>query len=489
MTVKADYFMKMRKASLPMFLREKIDSNKIRILASKNLKKNDLAERAIEILNFALEAVDPERLIKRNLKRERSRLEIQGKGGSKVIDLDAFDQVFMISLGKAASSMARAFLEILSDRINKGIVVCPPQNDFSWPRMERLEAPHPFSDGRSLTVADKIISLSQEVGEKDLVFFLISGGASAQIAKPIKSIRLPQKVELVKALMASGADIRELNVVRKHLSEVKGGRLGKMFNKATLINIFISDVIDDDIETIASALTTWDSSTFMEAKEILQKYKLWDKCPQTIKEVIEKGIRGEIEETRKIDNINQEKHLNFIIGNIEVAVEAASKKAAEHKFIPIILTVREKGEARERARLWSALIKNLSSSSLVKFNSYALISGGELTVTVQGKGKGGRNMEFCLALLKELAEAPMPKNINWCATSLATDGRDGPTEAAGAIIFPQLFQKINDKKLDMDAYLGNNDSFTFFKKLGSLIMTGPTGTNVMDLRLFLIKFI
>lgn len=460
---------------------------KIRLYVPKGLEKNEMVERAIEILSSALEAVDPEKLIKKSLKRDGSKLDIQGRRERKLIDLDAFDHVYMISLGKAAPLMAKAFLEVLGDRITKGLVVCQPQNDFTWPGIEKMEAPHPFSDERSLVAADKIVNLSQQVGEKDLIFFLISGGASAQIAKPIKPIRLSQKVELVKALMAAGADIRELNVVRKHLSEVKGGRLGKLFSQATVINIFISDVIDDDIETIASALTTWDSSTFIEAKEILQKYNLWDRCSETIIEVIEKGIRGEIEETRKIESINQDRLLNFIIGNIEVAVEAASKKAKELDFIPMILTVKESGEARERARHWAALVRSLVLFPQIKIKSCALISGGELTVTVRGKGKGGRNTEFCLALLKELTEAPIDKDINWCAASLATDGRDGPTEAAGAIIFPQLIQKVSRKGLDIDAYLRNNDSFTFFKKIGGLIITGLTGTNVMDLRIFLIK--
>jgi len=439
------------------------------------------------ILNFALAAVDPAVLINQSLKREGRKLEIAGKGRKEIIDLESFHRIFLIALGKASALMAEAFLKHLGDKVYKGIVVCLPGVQFFWPGVERLEAPHPLPDERSLKVAEKIIELSQETGEADLVFFLISGGASAQIAMPVKPVTLAEKAMVTRALMEAGADIRELNIVRKHLSEVKGGRLGRFFHQATLVNLFISDVIDDDLETIASGPTTWDSSTYHEAKMILEKYKLWNNIPESIKEIIEKGLRGEIKETRKKYEIIQERLLNFIVGHIEVAIEAAAQRARELGFYPIILSCRERGEARERARLWAALARSLSPSSPIGSNPLALISGGELTVTVRGKSRGGRNLEFCLAVLKEIMENPLPENFNWCATSLATDGRDGPTEAAGAIICPLAIKRVMEAGLDPLSYLNNNDSLSFFEKTGGLIITGPTGTNVMDLRLFLLK--
>jgi len=453
--------------------------------ASSDEKELILATEAI--LNSALAAVDPAVLINQSLKREGTRLEIMGKERSEVIDLESFRRVFLIALGKASPLMAGAFLKLLGDRIYKGIVVCQPGVEFFWPGVERLEAPHPLPDERSLKVAEKIIELSQETGETDLVFFLISGGASAQMAMPVKPVTLADKAKVTKALMEAGSDIRELNIVRKHLSEVKGGRLGRFFGQATIINLFISDVIDDDLETIASGLTTWDSSTYSEAKKIIEKYNLWDTVPESIKEVMEKGVRGEIRETRKKDEVIQTRLFNFIIGHIEVAIEAATQRARELGFCPIILSRRETGEARERARLWAGLVRSLHLSFPLDSKPLALISGGELTVTVRGKGRGGRNLEFCLALLKELMEDPLPENFNWCAASLATDGRDGPTEAAGAIISPLVIKKVMEAGLDPALYLNNNDSLSFFEKTGSLIVTGPTGTNVMDLRLFLLK--
>jgi len=439
------------------------------------------------ILNFALAAIDPAVLINQKLKRKGKKLEIVGKERSEIIDLESFRRVFLIALGKASPLMAEAFLKLLGDKVYKGIVVCLPGVEFFWPGVERLEAPHPLPDERSLKVAEKIMELGQETGRDDLVFFLISGGASAQLAMPVKPVTLADKAKVTKALMEAGADIRELNIVRKHLSEVKGGRLGRFFHQATMVNLFISDVIDDDLETIASGPTTWDSSTYAEAKEIIKKYKLWDAVPESIKEVIEKGLRGEIKETRKKDEIIQERLLNFIIGNIEVAIEAVTQRATELGFCSIILSRRETGEARKRARLWAGLVRSLSLSSPTGSNPLALISGGELTVTVRGKGRGGRNLEFCLALLKEIMEDPLPENFNWCAASLATDGRDGTTEAAGAIISPLAIKSVMEDGLDPAPYLNNNDSLSFFEKTGGLIITGPTGTNVMDLRLFLLK--
>lgn len=449
--------------------------------------QNKLILAAEKILNFALSAVESEKLVDQSLKRIRNKLEIKGKKGKLIVDLDYYHRIFMIAIGKAAPFMARAFLNRLGDRVERGIVVCQPQIEFSWPEVERLEAPHPLPDERSLKVAEKIIKLSQEMSEKDLVFFLISGGASSQMVRPVIPVTLANKAAIVRSLMEAGADIKELNIVRKHLSQVKGGRLGQLFSRATIINLFISDVIDDDLETIASGPTTWDSSTYKDAREILLRYNLWDESPESIKEVIEKGLRGEIEETRKRNEIDSKKLLNVIIGNIGVAVLAAAQRARKLGFYPLILTTQEMGEARERASLWAGLARSICLSPRAEPSRFALLSGGELTVTVKGKGRGGRNLEFCLALLKEIMANPLPENYDWCATSLATDGRDGPTHAAGAIIFPQAIKKALECGLDPIAYLNDNDSLTFFEKIGGLIITGPTGTNVMDLRLFLIE--
>ncbi len=451
------------------------------------MKKLSLQIAADQILVSALAAVKPERLIKAAITKKGSQIIFRSQGREVLVDLEQFGEVFLVAFGKAAPFMATAFLEILGDRVKEGIVVCLPGIPFSWPRIKKVEAPHPFPDERSIKAAEIILSLGQRVQPNDLVFFLISGGASAQVVKPLPPINLEEKAGVIKVLMKAGAEIKELNVVRKHLSAVKGGRMGAHFAAATLVNLIISDVIGDDIETIASAPTAWDSSTFLEAQEILKRYKLWEAAPISVKEVIEKGIRGEIKETRKKGEITQEKVINLIVGNNKIALTAAADKAKEIGFKPIIISCRESGEARKAAQVWASLVQSLIAKPGGLTEPLALIAGGELTVTVKGSGLGGRNTEFCLALLREWQEKSLAVEIDWCGASLATDGRDGPTEAAGALIYPSVLKKAAVKGLVLSHYLDNNNSFSFFEKVGSLIMTGPTKTNVMDIRLLLLR--
>jgi len=451
------------------------------------MKNLSLRIAANQILASALAAVKPERLIKAAITRAGSQVRLRSQGREELVNLEPLGEVFLVAFGKAAPFMATAFLELLGDRVKEGIVVCLPGIPFFWPRVQRVEAPHPFPDERSVKAAEIILSLGQGVQPNDRIFFLISGGASAQIAKPLPPITLEEKTRVIKALMKAGADIKELNVVRKHLSAVKGGRMGAHFAPATLVNLIISDVIGDDVETIASAPTAWDSSTFLEAREILKRYKLWEAAAISVREVIEKGIRGEIKETRKKEQITQAKVINLIVGNNRIALTAAAEKAKELGFKPVIVSCRESGEARRAAQVWASLVQSLMAKPGGLTEPLALMAGGELTVTVKGAGLGGRNTEFCLALLREWLEKPLPEEIDWCGASLATDGRDGPTEAAGALIYPSVLKKAAAKGLALSRYLDNNDSFSFFKKVGSLIRTGPTKTNVMDIRLLLLR--
>ncbi len=294
-------------------------------------------------------------------------------------------------------------------------------------------------------------------------------------------------MEVIRALMKAGADIKELNIVRKHLSRVKGGRLGAAFEPATLVNLIISDVVDDDLETIASGPTTWDSSTFSDAEVILKRFNVWNKCSNTVKQIIERGKRGVISETRKKGEVIPEKLLNFIIGNNEVALHEAARTAENLGFKAVIISRRETGEAKEMARVWASLARSILSGQPKLRQPLALLSGGEVTVKVKGKGKGGRNTEISLALLKELQENPLPREVKWSFASMATDGRDGPTEAAGAIVSEATLSHVEKKGLILQKYLEDNDSFTFMERVGGLLITGVTKTNVMDIRLMLLR--
>lgn len=451
------------------------------------MREIGLRGAARDILKNGLKAVDAGRLIKKAVRRDGSIITLKGNNAEAWIDLEQFKRVYVVAFGKAAPPMASAFLQTLKKRVNMGIVVCLPGVPFSWSGVARVEAPHPLPDERCVQAAERIIELGRKVQPQDIVFFLISGGASSQVTLPLQPLSLGEKINVIRSLMNAGADIRELNVVRKHLSGVKGGKLGDAFKIAVVVNLIISDVIDDDVETIASGLTTWDSSTFEEAREILRKYELWKKCSPVVRKLIEKGVKGEIEETRKKETVEEGKIQNFIIGNNEVAVRAASERAREVGYRPIIISRQEKGEARRGAKLWASLVHSISSRPEGLVEPLALISGGELTVTVKGKGKGGRNTEFCLALLHELEKKPLPKEIDWVAASLATDGRDGPTEAAGALVSASTLKKAYRKSLALTRYLQDNDSFSFFQRVQGLIVTGITRTNVMDLRLFLLR--
>ncbi len=451
------------------------------------MRKNGLRREARDILKGGLRAVSPGQLIKKAVRKEGEEIILKGINAEARVDLKQFNRVYVAAFGKAAPDMAVSFLQTMKNKVSRGIVVCLPGIQFSWPGVERLEAPHPFPDKRCVLAADRIIELGRKTGPGDIVFFLISGGASSQVTKPLPPLTLDEKIEVIRSLMNAGADIRELNVVRKHLSGVKGGRLGEAFKEAEVINLIISDVIGDDIETIASGLTTWDSSTFEEAREVLMKYRLWKKCPPTVRKLIDDGVKGKIEETRKKAEAEKKKILNFIIGNNEVALRAASEKARKRGYKPLIISRQEKGEARLAAEIWASLVHSIICRPEGLVDPLALISGGELTVTVRGKGRGGRNTEFCLALLHELEKKPLPPEVDWVAASLATDGRDGPTEAAGALISASSLKKACREGLALARYLQNNDSFSFFQRVRDLIMTGITGTNVMDLRLFLLR--
>ena len=318
------------------------------------------------------------------------------------------------------------------------------------------------------------------MGEEDLAIILISGGGSALMVKPLEGISVEDKKRVTKLLLASGANISEINTVRKHLSKIKGGNLARVIFPGSIINLAISDVIGNSLEDIISGPTYWDSTTFYDAYSVLKKYKIWDKVPLSVQKTILRGIKGEVLETPKKTFKIFEKTSSFIIGNNRIALESAMRKAQKLGFDTEILTDSDSGEARERAIYYTSIFKKLIQSE----KSICLLSGGELTVTLKGKGKGGRNQEFILACLIEMSKISTDKN--WLIASIGTDGIDGPTDAAGAWVTPEILKKAKKLNLNPIEYLNNNDSYNFFSQTGGLIKTGPTKTNVMDIRIFLV---
>ncbi len=390
--------------------------------------------------------------------------------------------------------MAKSLARILGNRLTEGIVICSRGQRISSEKISCFPAGHPLPDERSVRAARRIVSLSQNAGPKDLVFVLISGGASAQVCLPLRPVSLTAKRWVTNALLRAGADIVELNTVRKHLSEVKGGRLAEAAYPAAVVNLVVSDVVGNDLESIASGPTHWDSTTYGDARHILKKYHLWAKAPASVRTVIKAGVSGRIPETLKKGDHAFRNVWTFVIGDNATALRAAAGRAKGLGFRPIILWAGDSGEARDAARRSVSAAAAVARSGKTRRMPLCLLAGGELTVTVKGKGRGGRNTEFTLAALLEFMKSPPlhPAKTgrhawNFLVASLGTDGRDGPTDAAGAWANSATALRAAKLGLSPAEYLERNDSYNFFKKAGGLIITGPTRTNVMDLRLILLN--
>lgn len=448
-------------------------------------KTGRLLEKADKILRAALEEVEPQNLIKRSVVRDGSRLIIQ----EKALDLSWYENVFLVAFGKAALRMSQSLMKIAGDFIRRGIVVCVPGQEMFLPGLLLLPAPHPLPDRRSRKAGDLILNLAQNAGDKDLLLLLLSGGGSAQVCCPVPGVTLEEKRRVTEELLRRGADITELNTVRKHLSAIKGGRLALAANPAAIVSLAISDVIGDDLESIASGPVHWDSSTYADAQHVLEIYDYWDEVPTPVRQVIAGGIEGKFPETLKRGDDIFKKVSSFVIGNNTLALRAAQRQAEQLGFKTIILTSGDRGEARQAAERYVALLDSLSQSKNRLFQPLCLLSGGELTVRVRGKGKGGRNQEFVLAALLEMKKRFLngsgERPINWLVVSFGTDGIDGGTDAAGAWAADDVLERAAALGLDGREFLEANDSYRFFQKAGGLIKTGPTGTNVMDIRIFL----
>jgi glycerate 2-kinase len=448
-------------------------------MTGKEITDSELFRKAEKIYKAALSEVNPGNLIKKSVSVQEDKLIIQ----DRKFDLEKFANIFLVAIGKAAPFMAEGLQDVLGDRIKEGISLYLPQNKIALKNISSLPASHPLPDERSLQAAQSILSLAEKLGEKDLLFVLISGGGSAQISLPAEGVSVEEKRLITDRLLKAGAEITELNTVRKHLSRIKGGRLAQEAFPATVISLVISDVRGNDLENIASGPTHWDSSTYGDAFQVLKKYKLWDGAPVSIKTVIERGIQNKIQETAKREAPVFKQVHNIIIGDNLEALRAAQGEARKLGFRSLILTSSDQGEARDAARNYVSLFMNLLRSEKTTSQPLCFLAGGELTVTVKGKGTGGRNQEFVLAALIEMKKS-YHEERKWLILSIGTDGIDGPTDAAGAWITPSVLKIAEESSLDPKEYLDDNDSYNFFKRAERLIYTGPTHTNVMDLRLF-----
>jgi len=391
--------------------------------------------------------------------------------------------------------MAESLAWTLNDRLTEGLVLCPSGTTLTHPGLRCLPASHPLPDGRSLKAARAILALARRAEKDDLLIMLLSGGGSAQACLPAEGLTLADKRRVTDSLLRAGASIVELNTVRKHLSRFKGGRLAQAAYPATVLNLVLSDVRGNDLGIVASGPTHWDPSTYTQARAVLQKYRLWTSTSPSVRRVVEAGVKGRAAETLRKGSPVFHAVESFILGDIRTALTAAAKRARELGFEAHILTSSDQGEAREAARDYAALLQAMVNAGNRTGRPLCLLAGGELTVAVRGRGKGGRNSEFALAFLLEMMKMPPVKSAgiagrkpSWLVVSLGTDGLDGPTDAAGAWASDAVAGRAMRLGLDPRAYLDRNDAYSFFKKTDSLILTGPTGTNVMDLRIFLVEY-
>ena len=428
-------------------------------------------ELALQCLEQAVNAADPKRLIKAKMKVENDQLQVVGF----TFDLRKFKHVYVVGGGKAGGKMAQAIEEILGENVTAGVVNIPYGTTQKTNVIELNEASHPVPDEAGVAGTLRIMAIAEQAKEDDLVICLISGGGSSLMPLPREGISLKDKQTLTNALLKSGAEITEINAVRKHLSAFKGGWLAKKAYPATLINLVLSDVRGDPLDSIASGPTVPDKSTFIDARRILEKYDLWLKVPVSIRKILSEGARGLLQETPKPEDFVFEKVYNLVIGNNRTACLAAIDFLGSKGLNTLLLAEMLAGEAKEVGK---ALAKVATEGFVCTGTSRSLgiVAGGETTVTVKGKGVGGRNQELALSTAQNLKES-----VECVIASFSTDGVDGPTDAAGAVIDGSTLKRARKLGLDPEKYIANNDSYSFFSKLGDLIFTGATGTNVNDL--------
>jgi hydroxypyruvate reductase len=446
-------------------------------MASQSDRLSTLRHHALEVFHAALKAVDPVEAVLRYVRVKTDTIQI----GDHEFAFKDFDRILVAGAGKAGAPMARALEDLLGDRIADGVIVVKEGHGLPLKHVRIHEASHPVPDERGIKGAEEILALVNDAGERDLVLCLISGGGSALLVAPADGVTLEDKQAVTRLLLACGADIHEINTIRKHLSRAKGGGLARFAYPATVVSLILSDVVGDDLNVIASGPAVPDTSTFKDTRRILEKYDIQDRVPPSVKKRIEKGLKGDIEDTPKAGDAVFERCFSELVGTNLQALMAAGSKAEELGYSTLILSSTVEGEAKEVVKVLTAIAREIQGSGNPLSAPACILCGGETTVTIQGEGKGGRNQEFALA--SALVIDGMPDVV---VLAGGTDGNDGPTDAAGAIADGSTLARAQSKGLDPLDYLRRNDAYHFFQPLDDLVITGPTRTNVMDVYMALV---
>ncbi len=425
-------------------------------------------EIALDCVEAGIEAADPERAIAETVALDGDRLRV----GEASYDLAAYEEVVVLGGGNAGGRMASAIEGVLSDRISRGRVVTDASEDVE--RVEVLPGDHPVPSERGVASTRSMLELADEAGEKTLAVVVISGGGSALMPAPAEGVSLAALQSVTESLLASGAEIDEINAVRKHCSAFKGGRLARRLAPATVVSLIVSDVIGNDLSTIASGPTAPDATTFADAREILARYGI--DPPPEIEERLERGANGEITETPDAGDPVFDRVANHVIADGFTALEAVRDLARERGYEPLILSSSVRGEAREAAKTHVAIAEEIRSTGNPLEPPAVICSGGETTVTIRGEGTGGPNQEFALSAALEL-------DSRTALASVDTDGIDGASEVAGALVDGETVHDPEPAR----AALADNDAYPYLEDQGALVETGPTGTNVNDLRVLVVS--
>ncbi len=429
------------------------------------------ADIVTTVMTAALAAVEPGAALRGSMQRDGDLLRL----GPHHYDLRQIGHIWVVAVGKAAYPMATATAEVLGASLHAGVIVAPQLAD-PVPGMSAFAAGHPIPNADSVAAAQQVAALLSQAQADDLVLVLLSGGGSALLSLPVPGVELADLQELTTQLLACGAPISAINCLRKHLDQLKGGGMARMAAPAQLVTLVLSDVVGNPLDVIASGPTVPDPTTFSDAWAVVARYGLETTLPPAIREYLQRGLAGEVADTPGPDDACFARASTLLVGSNLQAAQAAQRAAQAAGLHSMILTTHLQGEAREAGRFLAAIGRDLAQGQHPLPRPACIIVGGETTVTLRGRGRGGRNQELALAAVDDLAGLP-----DITLMTLATDGVDGPTDAAGAIVTGTTLHRAQMLGLDPHDYLARNDSYSFFATLGDLIHTGPTQTNVHDL--------
>ncbi len=439
---------------------------------------SQLRQDALEIFHACIKAADPDRAVRNSLRLVGNELFF---GENNHVSLHDFERITVLGAGKASASMAGALESLFADSIHEGLVAAKYGHGKRLKKVRVLEAGHPIPDLQSESASLQILALADSLTEKDLVISCISGGGSALLAAPAHGISLSDKQWVTESLIGAGADIYEINAVRKHLSTIKGGRLAECVYPATVINLMLSDVIGDDPGTIGSGPFAGDVTTFETAWSVMERFGLLKKAPRSVISHLKDGMKGLRPETPPPGDPIFAKVSNIVIGSNIASLMAGKARACELGYNAAVLSSTLRGDTTEAARFHAHIAEEVRASGNPLHSPACILSGGETTVSVRGTGLGGRNQHFVLSIVKAVSRIKGAVFL-----SAGSDGTDGPTDAAGAVADSETLRRTEFLELDLNEFLLNYDSYHFFEALGDLVITGPTFTNVMDIRLVLL---